>query len=118
MLTGKIGRGGGTRATGLLTALVLAALAGWIAGPGVAFADSRCKDYCSGPHKEFNECMEKCINSQQTYHPRGAERSVEDLCRSRGHDEASCLRDHGFREGPPPGSCYRDQWGRTVCERY
>ena len=104
----------------LFCAVLLALAVGWLITPTTAAArDSQCKDYCSGPHKNYDECMERCIASQQNYRPRAAERSIEDLCRGRGHDEASCLREHGFREPRDrSGPCYRDQSGRTVCERY
>jgi len=117
MFTRKIGQTVAQRVPALIAAIMLAAVGGWVVAPGTAAAESQCKSYCSGPHKNYDECMEKCIASQQDYHPRRAERSIEDLCRGRGHDEEACLREHGFREPPRPAPCYRDQWGRTVCER-
>ena len=115
---GRSARTPGRRLAALAAVALLGALCGWIAAPCGAAADSKCQSYCSGPHKDYNDCMEKCISSQEQYNPRRAERSIEDLCRSKGHDEEACLREHGFRGSPPPSSCYRDQWGRTVCERY
>ena len=119
-------------AAALTLALALAALAGV---PDTAIAASRCQEYCSAPGKNYKDCMEQCIERED---PRAAERGIRELCRSRGHDELECLREHGLADGPPaypppaygappayappppppyqqPIQCYRDQYGRTVC---
>ena len=126
-----------------LAALALAlAIAGWAGLPKGAAADTRCNEYCSGPGKNYKECMDRCIERED---PRHAERSIRELCRSRGQDELACLREHGLAGGYPPPppvyaqppvyapppvyvpapppppvyqqpiQCYRDQYGRTVC---
>jgi hypothetical protein len=120
-----------------VAALLLAAT-GWAGFPNGAAAATRCDQYCSGPGKDFKECMERCIERED---PRAAEHSIRELCRSPGQDELACLRAHGLAGGPPPYppppayvvppayappppppplyeqpvQCYRDQYGRTVC---
>lgn len=101
----------------LAVVALFGALGGWIAAPGGAAAESRCQSYCAGPHKDYNDCMEKCINSQQNYSPRRADHSIAELCRSKGHDEESCLRDHGYSGHDQRGNCFRDRDGRVFCER-
>ncbi|MEI6985646.1 MAG: hypothetical protein WCK65_05925 [Rhodospirillaceae bacterium] len=123
----------------MLALCLILALGVLLVLPQRAVAGSQCQDYCSGPHKEYRSCMDMCISRQQDYAPREAHRSLHDLCSSRGTDEAACLREHGGggRGGgggggwgnqyqqpyqqqyqqpyQQPVTCYRDQWGRTVC---
>ncbi len=104
-----------------------------------ALAGSKCNDYCSGPHKSYQECMDRCIAQEQSSHPWRAERSIHELCASKGHDEEECIREHSGggerRYDPPPPyyptppyvpqptyqrpqpmQCYRDQYNRLICQ--
>ena len=74
---------------------VLLATFAWLA-PDIAVAGSRCHDYCSGPHKNFQDCMDRCTSQEEASHPWRAERTIRELCASKGHSEDECLREHGL----------------------
>ena len=90
----------GVRRLAKVAVLAVVAVAVWVGGGSIAAADSRCHSYCSGPHKKYDECMERCIEKEQDSYRarRESGRSVRDLCSSKGHEEESCLRDHGYFE--------------------
>ena len=103
-----------------LISAALIGLSGALATP--VFAAAACQNYCSGPHKDYKSCMEKCIAREEYNNPREARRGVRDLCASPGHDEQSCLQErYQSRQAPAPyyqqrqQRCYYDQWGRMIC---